>query len=147
MTDIRNTNFKELKEIYEMGKQRHVGEFLNNKTLETHEEEFKSSGVIYLSIINSSGLLAGYIIICKEKQSRRIQLKRILIDEDFLGIGQEAIKLLENYCIREYGINHIWLDVYGMNARAIYVYEKLGYIKIKEKTQNSKLVLYYDKRL
>lgn len=147
MTSVRNTNFKELKEIAEIGKQRHVGGFLSNKSLETHKADFNTAAVTYLSIISSSGLLAGYIIVCKEKKSRRVRLKRILIDENHLGIGQEAIILLENYCIREFNSEFIWLDVYESNSKAVYVYEKLGYVKFKEKRQKAKSVLYYDKRL
>ena len=130
-----------------MGNQSHVGEFLSNKSLEVHEDDFKSGRVTYLSIISSSGILAGYIIFCKEKQTRTVQLKRIIINERHLGIGQKAIKLFEYFCTREYSINRIWLDVYEINSKAIYVYEKLGYIKFKENIKNSKSVLYYDKML
>lgn len=80
MTRVRVTSFKELKEIYEMSTQRHASEFLSNKLLETHEHDFKSGGVTYLSIISSCGLLAGYIILCKEEKARTAQLKRILIN-------------------------------------------------------------------
>ncbi|MBL1319697.1 MAG: GNAT family N-acetyltransferase [Methylophaga sp.] len=147
MTSIRNTHFKELKNIYEMGYQSHIGEFLSIKSLETHEIDFKKDSVIYLSIISTSGLLAGYIILCKEKQSKTVQLKRILIDEKYLGKGQEAMISLESHCIRELKSNHIWLDVYKTNSKAIYVYEKLGYKKFKQNIQNSKLVLFYEKKL
>ena len=117
--NIRNTQIKELTEIHEMGYQSHVGDFLGIKSLETHKKNFKSDGVIYLSIINSSGTLAGYIILCKEHKSKTVQLKRILIDEKHLGIGQEAILLVENYCSRELQSNYIWLDVYKNNSKAI----------------------------
>ena len=145
--NIRNTQIKELTEIHEMGYQSHVGDFLGIKSLETHKKNFKSDGVIYLSIINSSGTLAGYIILCKEHKSKTVQLKRILIDEKHLGIGQEAILLVENYCSRELQSNYIWLDVYKNNSKAIYVYEKLGYINFKQEIQNSKSVLFYEKNL
>jgi ribosomal protein S18 acetylase RimI-like enzyme len=147
MITIRNTNFKELKEISEIGYQSHVGEFLSNKSLETHQRDFKNNGVIYLSILTSAGVLAGYVIICKEKQSKAVQLKRILIDEKHLGIGQEALLYLENYCILELKSNRIWLDVYENNLKAIYVYEKLGYINFKANIQNLKTVLFYEKKL
>ena len=145
--NIRNTQIKELTEIHEMGYQSHVGDFLGIKSLETHKKNIKSDGVIYLSIINSSGTLAGYIILCKEHKSKTVQLKRILIDEKHLGIGQEAILLVENYCSRELQSNYIWLDVYKNNSKAIYVYEKLGYINFKQEIQNSKSVLFYEKNL
>ena len=146
MISIRNTSFKELKEISEIGCQSHVGEFLSNKSLDTHEKDFKSKGVIYLSILTSEDLFAGYIIICKEERLKVVQLKRILIDEKYLGIGQEALLYLENYCIIELKSNRIWLDVYENNLKAIHVYEKLGYIRFKENVQNLKTVLFYEKK-
>jgi RimJ/RimL family protein N-acetyltransferase len=145
--NIRKTQLKELIEISEMGFQSHVGDFLSNKSLETHKENFKSDGVIYLSIISSSGTFVGYVIICNENKSKTVQLKRILVDEKHLGIGQEAISSVESYCSRVLKSNHIWLDVYENNSKAIYVYEKLGYIKFKEEIQDSKAVLYYEKKL
>ena len=147
MINIRNTSFKELKEISEIGYQGHIGEFLSAKSLETHEKDFKSNHIIYLSIVTVEGELAGYIIICKEKQSKAVQLKRILIDEKYLGIGQKALLHLENYCINELKSNRIWLDVFSNNLKAIYVYEKLGYMKFKESIQNLKTVLFYEKNL
>jgi len=103
--------------------------------------------LFYLSIISSPNTLAGYIIICIENKSKTVQLKRILVDEKHLGIGQEAILAVENYCIKALKSNRIWLDVYENNSKAIYVYEKLGYIKFKEENQNSKPVLFYEKNL
>lgn len=103
--------------------------------------------LFYLSIISSPNTLAGYIIICIENKSKTVQLKRILVDEKHLGIGQEAILSVENRCSRELKSNHIWLDVYKNNSKAIYIYEKLGYIKFKEEIQNFKSVLFYKKKL
>ena len=65
----------------------------------------------------------------------------------FKGIRQKTLLVLESYCIIKLNINHIWLDVYQNNLKAIYVYEKLGYIKFQENIQNLKTVLFYEKNL
>jgi len=130
-----------------MDTQSHVAGFVNNKSLDTHEIDFNKDNIIYLSIIDSSSLIAGYIILSKENRSKDIQLKRILIDENYLGIGQEVIKSVENHCIKEFNSNRIWLDVYENNSKAIYIYEKLGYVKYKENIQNSIVALFYEKTL
>ena len=44
------------------------------------------------------------------------------------GIGQEMMKELEVHA-RRLGIEYIALEVYGINERAIHVYEKTGYRK------------------
>jgi RimJ/RimL family protein N-acetyltransferase len=145
MITIRNSKFNELKILFAMGSQDHVGTFLSHKLLETHENDFAINNIIYLSIVSGPGLLAGYIILSKEDESKSVQFKRILIDEKHLGIGQEAILVMERYCVSELNISRIWLDVYENNAKAKYVYEKLGYKQFKEGTENSKAVLFYEK--
>ena len=147
MTSIRNTLFNELKIIFEMSYQSHINNNLNYKTLEAHEQEFRRKNIIYLSIINSAHLFTGYFIIKKESNSNNVQLKRVLIDEKHLGIGQEAILLLENLCIKEFKSSRIWLDVYETNKKAIHIYEKLGYKKFKESIEYSRPVLFYEKML
>lgn len=128
-----------------MGYQNHVGTYLNLKSLKTHKNEFNKNNIFYLSIISSSGLLAGYFILRKEKNTKTVQFKRILIDEKHLGIGQEAILAMEKYCASELNANRIWLDVYERNSKAIYIYEKLGYKQFEKNIQNSETVLFYEK--
>ncbi len=147
MINIRKTCFKELKDIYEMGNQCHVGEFLSNKSYKTHVDDFKKNNITYLSVLTLSGVLAGYIILCKGEKYGDVQLRRILIDEKHSGIGKEAIVSVENYCIKEFKSKRIWLDVYEDNFKAVYIYEKLGYIKFKGEIQGSKSILFYEKYL
>jgi RimJ/RimL family protein N-acetyltransferase len=45
------------------------------------------------------------------------------------GIGQEMMKELETHA-RRLGVEYLALEVYGINQRAIHVYEKIGYRKI-----------------
>jgi len=145
MISIRKTRLSELKQISDMGCQNHVGDFLNHTPHEKHKYNFKSSDVIYLSILSASEKLAGYVIIRKEKQLGTVQLKRIVMDEKYLGLGSEAIKSAEHYCVSVLKCTRLWLDVYEDNLRAVHVYEKLGYKIFKEGIENAKSVLFYEK--
>jgi len=147
MIGIRKSSFNELKDISDMGSQNHVLKYLGKKTLETHERDFVKNTIIYLSILSSTKQLAGYIILCLKIKSKSVQLKRILVSEKYLGIGQEAIIATENYCVNKFNCSRIWLDVYGNNLKARYIYEKLDYKKFRETTQHGKTVLFYEKTL
>jgi len=142
MITIRKTLFDELTEITNIGNQNHISNFLSKKSRTVHENDFIKNNTIYLSIINEAGLLAGYIILNTKTQTQSIQLKRILVDKDNLGIGQQAILATEKYCIREFNCNHN-----KNNEKAIYIYKKLGYKKFKENTQHTKTVFFYEKML
>lgn len=43
------------------------------------------------------------------------------------GLGTEATCLLLNHAFDTLNLNRVWLDVYEFNARAVRVYEKLGF--------------------
>jgi RimJ/RimL family protein N-acetyltransferase len=43
------------------------------------------------------------------------------------GYGSEAARLLLGYGFRELGLHRVELEVFAFNARAIHVYEKLGF--------------------
>ncbi len=147
MISIRKSYFSELKAISDMGSQNHVFNFLSEKTLETHEYDFIKGNIVYLSIISTSELLAGYVILKFKNQTQSVQLKRILVSEKHIGIGQEAILATEQYCINEFKSNRIWLDVYENNLKAKHIYQKLGYRMFKKNIKNFKTVQFYEKKL
>ena len=130
-----------------MNTQSHVGVHLSLKSLVTHQQEFQQQDIIYLSIVNHKKDLAGYIVLIKENHGDSIQLRRILIDQAFLGIGQEAMIALEHYCMTTLSIKRIWLDVFKNNVRAIHLYEKLNYHIFKRGEENGCAVLFYEKIL
>jgi len=147
MIYIRESNFLELNKLSKMGNQKHVDMLLSHKSLETHKKDFIKNNIIYLSILSSTGLLAGYFILRKEKNTKTVQFKRILIDEKHLGIGQEAILAMEKYCKSELKANRIWLDVYEKNSKATHIYEKLGYKQFERNIQKFESVLFYEKNI
>jgi len=147
MVIVRNSKFKELNEFFNMNKQSHVADYLTIKSLKVHQQEFKSGNSLFLSILLSSSELAGYVILFKENNLNTVQFKRIIIDENHLGIGQESIIAMELYCINELKIRRVWLDVFKNNNRAIHVYEKMGYNVFKRSVEASRDILFYEKIL
>ena len=74
-----------------------------------------------------------------------MQLKRIVIDEKYLGIGTAVMKELEVYVLEYYEVHEIWLDVYADNKRAIGLYEKLDYVRYNVGMENHREVWFYKK--
>lgn len=147
MVTVRKSKLGELYEFAKMNEQSHVANHLNIKSLEAHQDEYKNDNVIFLSILFNFNQLAGYIILVKEDNTQNAQIKRVLVDERHLGVGQKAIVAMENYCITELKIEKIWLDVFKSNNRAIHIYEKLGYKVFKEDEEDSRAVFFYEKML
>ena len=134
---LKNTTQNELDLLYEISKQPHIKNHLNPKTLVQHKNEYDDDTNKFLSIFLDDNI-AGYMIVIDEKDC--IKLKRIVIDEKFLGIGKEVLlKFQKMYKKR------VYLDVYFDNARAISLYEKIGYKLFKEGFEKGRKVLYYEK--
>ena len=55
------------------------------------------------------------------------------------------MKLMEEYGVREFGVNRIWLDVYENNARGMHVYEKMGYRRFNQKKTGERILYFYEK--
>jgi len=147
LIELRRTEIKELATISELGNQEHTKPFLNTKSMADYKREFTEENTTYLCIINASNIILGYLILLKDQNKNSIQLKRILISKESLGIGQYALAKLEKYCTSIMGIKHIWLDVYDNNYRAIHVYNKLGYQVFHTEIVNKRKILYFNKSL
>lgn len=52
------------------------------------------------------------------------------------GYGSEALKLLMEYLAKTFGVKEFEIHAHHQNARAIRSYEKAGFIKIKNYTEN-----------
>jgi len=147
MIKLRKSKEVELRKITEMEHQPHAKAFINGSNLSTHQKGFNDQNIIYLSIINNDGELAGYFILALDTARREVELRRILVDQDQRGIGQIAIGQMETYCREELEFKKIWLDVYEDNVKGRHIYEKLGYKFFKEGNFNGRKLLYYQKAL
>lgn len=95
--------------------------------------------------INREGILAGYLLLSLEKEEQ-LQLKRIVIDQEHLGIGLSVLHKVEAYA-KKLNKNYIWLDVYADNKRAIKLYEKAEFRCYDRSIENGREVWFFDKYL
>lgn len=135
------TDLRYLKEI-EM--QSHVGDFIDATTIAQHIDRFHREDTIYLNIVNNDDAILGYFILVEESENR-IEFARIVVDQNHRGVGQTAIKLMEQYCIENLQAKTIWLDVYEDNPVGIHVYEKLGYLRTSTADVNGRKLHFYEK--
>jgi len=112
---------KDIKRFFHLSQQKHIAQNLTPKTLEQFQNEFETKNIIFLSVMSDDKII-GYVILVDEEKIA--QLKRIVIDEQYLGSGKNALELVEQYCVKKLEKHMLWLDVYADNHRAIALYEK-----------------------
>lgn len=147
MVTLRKSTYEELATFSDMEKQAHAEVFVNSTSVETHRRNFADKNILYLSIENEAGDLAGYFILALAVDRKTVEFRRVIIDETERGIGQEAIMEMERYCKKQLGANRIWLDVYEDNKKGKHIYEKLGYRRFKEGKYEDRVLFYYEKAL
>jgi hypothetical protein len=95
----------ELDTSYTMSTQKHIGSNLNSKSLKQFQKEFLADAIVYLNIVHNNDALMGYVALNIEEIS--VQLKRIVIDEKYLGIGQDELREVEQYCLENLDIDRL----------------------------------------
>jgi len=141
---LNKSTKEELNTFFHLSQQKHIGQNLNPKTLEQFQHEFEMKSIIFLSVMSDDKVI-GYVILVDEEKTA--QLKRIVIDEQYLGSGKNALELVEQYCVKELEKHTLWLDVYADNHRAISLYEKLKFIRYNDGIENGREVWFYRKSL
>ena len=63
MITLRESKYEELTAFCDMEKQVHAQTFITTSSLETHRKNFADNNIVYLSIDNDVGSLAGYFIL------------------------------------------------------------------------------------
>ena len=142
MLTLDKAKDKELIDFYKMSKQQHIGTALNEKSLKQFQDEFHAENLVYMSIYKD-GILAGYLLLSLEKEEK-LHLKRIVIDQEHLGIGLSVLHKVEAYA-KKLNKNYIWLDVYADNKRAIKLYEKAEYRCYDRGIENGCEVWFFEK--
>ena len=140
---LKKTKHEELIHLKNLSTQKYIGKNLNPKSLQKFKDEFTQKEITFLNIISNTHEIAGYIILKHTDVS--VQLKRIIIDEKYLGIGTEVMQKFELYVREHYELHEICLDVYADNKRAIKLYEKSGSVRYNEGIENHRKVWFYRK--
>ncbi len=147
MISLRPSKRDELIIFDQMDRQGHACHFITQTGLNNHHRNFDHPNITYLNIKNESGELCGYFILVVEPDSESVEFRRILIDQAKRGVGQLAIKTMENFCKNELRVKRIWLDVYEDNVIGRHIYEKLGYQYFKRELAEGRNLLFYEKAL
>lgn len=144
---LRPSSKNELVVFDHIDRQGHAKNFITQIGLKAHEDYFAEPNVTYLSIENGEGELVGYFVLVVELGSRSLEFRRISIDATKRGVGQFAIKEMENFSKKKFDVKRIWLDVYEDNQIGRHIYEKLGYKRFKEEMNDGRKLLFYEKTL
>ena len=147
MIKLRESKESELRTFAEMEHQPHAKKFINVTKLEKHLKDFFDENIIYLTIENENSELAGYFILAFEESRKKVEFRRVLVDQNNRGIGQQSIVEMEKYCCNVLRTKNIWLDVYADNLKGKHIYEKLGYQYFREDNCDGRRLLYYQKYL
>ncbi|MBA4317760.1 MAG: N-acetyltransferase [Flavobacterium sp.] len=136
----------QISEIIKMENNSETSEFIITYSEEKHRTEIVNRNNHYTGIYEN-GKLLGFFILGIEQEGKRIEFRRIVIEQKGYGYGQKAITELEEYCKAMWNTESIWLDVFAYNHRGIHIYEKLGYIKTGESSFIGKQLIIMEKNL
>ena len=142
MISLSNAEDKELILFYKMSKQKHISTALNEKSLKQFQDEFDDEALVYMCV-KQDEQLAGYLLLSLEKEGK-LHLKRIVIDQEHLGIRLSVLQKVEAYA-KKLNKNYMWLDVYTDNKRAIKLYEKAEYRYYDRGIENGREVWFFEK--
>jgi diamine N-acetyltransferase len=73
---------------------------------------------------------AGFVILqgCRNP-NRSVELKRIVLQAKGLGLGRACVRLLKQTAFRDLKAHRFWLDVKGLNTRALALYLSEGFVE------------------
>ncbi|MEM7348973.1 MAG: GNAT family N-acetyltransferase [Chloroflexota bacterium] len=145
MTTIRESTADELP-LFDMMEIEAGREFITGYDLAKHIETFNDPCVTYFSIEHQADLV-GFIILAHPLDDDSVEFRRIVVTKKGEGIGQAAIKAMETFCRTQLNRKWIWLDVFEDNARARYLYQKLGFVQFDQTAYEGRPLLYYEKWL
>jgi RimJ/RimL family protein N-acetyltransferase len=73
---------------------------------------------------------AGFAILqgCRNPH-RSIELKRLVLQPKGQGLGRESVRRLKRMAFHDLHAHRFWLDVKGLNTRALRLYESEGFVE------------------
>ncbi len=144
---LRQSSVAELAYFAEMETQAHANKFVNRLSLREHRAAFESTDLVYLTVIVNPDIVAGFFVLCVDDDHESVEFRRVVIDHMHRGIGQNAIRQMEDYCRVTLNRSRIWLDVYEDNCIGIHVYEKLGYLYERTNQIKGRSIRFYSKKI
>jgi diamine N-acetyltransferase len=121
-------------------------EYVASYSEAVHQARMDDPDMVYLRILQE-GALAGFFILALDPDGRSIEFRRVVVAAERRGIGQAAIRAMENFCRAELLRPRIWLDVFEDNHRGRHIYDKLGYRHFGRGSYDGRPLLLYEKDL
>ena len=146
MITLRESIESEISSFIEMEQSTEASGFILGHSIAQHLACMQKPEIIYLSIY-SNKLLAGFIILAIDNDSKSVEFRRIVVAVKGQGIGQSAIAVMQAYSVEKFACERIWLDVFATNKRAQHIYTKLGYKQFKTAEYKGQQLLYLAKQL
>ncbi len=143
--ELRKSVISEASAFVEMECSSDTKGFVIPYSVEKHVSLIESNEVVYLSLYDENEL-SGFIILSQESQGT-VEFRRIVVASKGKGLGQLAIKEMEQYCAEHLNCSKVWLDVFESNSRGIHIYQKLGYTQFKEALYEGRSLLFMEKML
>ena len=73
---------------------------------------------------------AGFVILqgCRNPH-KSVELKRLVLQSKGRGLGRACVRLLKQMAFRDLHAHRFWLDVKGLNLRALHLYADEGFVE------------------
>lgn len=118
---------EDLSRIIEMEKAEDNKKFVWSETYEEHKLEIVDPNYeLVLIKANNNKKIIGFCLLCLDFESKKCELKRIVIEDKGKGYGKETLKGILKYVFDSLDMNRFCLDVYQDNIIGIRLYESMG---------------------
>ncbi|UCE65336.1 MAG: GNAT family N-acetyltransferase [Candidatus Zixiibacteriota bacterium] len=127
---IRPTAEADLDTIIAMERSDDNTPYIRQWPREKHLEAISDTNIGHFVIqASDDDRIVGYIILIGlENPDKRIEFKRIVINEKGNGYGRAAVQFIKRYVFEELGFHRLWLEVLENNQRAYQLYKSEGFV-------------------
>lgn len=143
---LRLATQAELSSFIPMEQDAETAVFIAPYTLAKHQETFAQPDINYLAIVQDKTIV-GFMLTGLDPDGVSVELRRIVVALQGQGVGQAALKQLEQHCQAVWQRKRIWLDVFTDNERGLHIYTKLGYTFFAEGLFAGRPIYFYEKLL
>jgi len=95
--------------------------------------DVRRRGDVLIRAIREDGRLVGTCQLIVDGDEAELRVRIGAADARGRGLGTEAVRRLAAQGFAELALRRIWLQVFAVNARAIRVYEKVGFMRCGER--------------
>ncbi|MGA2536222.1 MAG: GNAT family protein [Terracidiphilus sp.] len=126
---LRSARLEDIPAIVAMERLDESRKFVGQWSDDRHRATFQSLDARYFVSEGDGGALRAYVILRGlAESSGSIELKRLVVHPPGQGLGREILKEVLRLAFDEFGAHRLFLDVFDDNARAIHLYQILGFV-------------------